>query len=448
MKQASKFEFKEKVLKKTLIVVMSICTLSVLPVDAAVPLQQNVSELIRQALNNNPQIRAQQANSRSADADVETARWQFYPTPSLSTERAVSQNQDPTYANGSQVRYLRLQQPVYTWGRLTAGLSKAQARQIANVAAVEESKQQIALRVVQAYTEWVTATLRHEAFLDGYREHQKFESLITRRINTGVSPSADLLLVQSRLAQIQGDLLQAASQQEGAKIKLSQLLGKPINDKDLQVEALADIRSLLARPAQSWLDRAESVSPSLARLNAQATAARLELEERKSSLLPELYVRMEYQSGSPYTTKSQADQTRLFVGFTSNIGPGLSGLSALDSGKAKYEAALEDVDAGRRTLQEQISSDFSSLEQSFNRYAVLTTAQQFSQDLVAGGERQFLAGKKSWQELMNTSRELVQAKTQIAEMRASLSLLTWRISLFSDQLDAVLQPQYFKEIKP
>ncbi len=410
--------------------------------------QQSLAELIQQAINNNPQIRVQQANNRSADADVETARWQFYPTPSLSVERASSQGNDTIYANGAQVRYLRLQQPLYTWGRLTAGLSKAQTRKEASSAAIEESKQQIALRVVQTYIDWVTATLRREAFLEGLRDYQKFESLITRRINTGVSPSADLLSVQLRLVQTQGDILQSTDQQDSARIKLSQLLGQSIDNENLKLEVWVHGSTILAHPAQTWLNRAEQISPALTRLTAQANAARMELDERKSSMLPELYLRIEHQSGSPYTTNPPADQTRLFVGFTGNIGPGLSGLSALDSGKAKYEAALEEIDAGKRNLHEQLSSDLSSLTSSVSRYAALHTSYQFAQNLVTGGERQFLAGKKSWQDLMNTSRDLIQAKVQLVEMQALLTLLTWRIPLLSDNLHAVLQPQYFLDTKP
>ena len=409
-------------------------------------LRQEVADLIKQTIESNPQIRSQEASNRSADADIETAKWQFYPTPSLSVERASTQGRDATYANGAQVRYVRLQQPLYTWGRLTAGLSKAQARKIAALAAMDEAKQQMALKVVQAYTEWLTAWLRKQAFLDGYREHQKFEDLIVRRIETGVSPKADLLLVQSRQEQMRGDLLLATSQQDNARVKLSQLLGRAIEDSELQTEFAIDPQLMLARPTKNWLHRAESASPSLVRLNAQVEVAQKEVEEKKSSMMPELYVRAEYQSGSPYITTAPADQTRIFVGFTSNIGAGLSGLSALNSGKAKYEAALEDVDAGRRNLQEQILSELNSLASSSGRYSVLHTAEKFARELVGGGERQFLAGRKSWQELMNTSRELVQAKVQLADVRASLFLSAWRLALQSEELNTVLQPRYFLEI--
>lgn len=410
--------------------------------------QLGIGELIQEALKNNPQIRSQEANNRSADADVDVAKWQFFPTPSVSVEQASTQSQDPTYANGAQVRYVRFQQPLYTWGRLTAGLSKAQARKLIAVASLDESRQQIAFRVIQSYVEWYSAWLKQQAFIEGSRDHQRFKDLIVRRIEAGVSPSSDLLLVQSRIEQMQSDLLSASSQQGIAKIKLSQLLGRPVNSITLQTMPQIEVKGMLIRSAVDWGGQAEKVNPSLMRLTAQAEVARLELAERRSSMMPEIYVRAEYQSGSPYTTRSQADQTRIFIGFSSNIGAGLSGLATLNSSKEKYESTLEDLDSGKRNLQEQVMSELNSLQSTSDRYNFLGAAHQLAQELVAGGERQFLAGRKSWQELMNTSRELIQAKTQLADTQASLLQSAWRLSLLSDDLNEVLKPKYFLKTTP
>lgn len=67
----------------------------------------------------------QLAQHESALADVQTARQQFLPTPFVSVEQVKSSANDWTYGAQSNAHSLRLQQPLWTAGRLTAGLDKA-----------------------------------------------------------------------------------------------------------------------------------------------------------------------------------------------------------------------------------------------------------------------------------------------------------------------------------
>ena len=47
---------------------------------------QSLDRLIAETLVSHPQMQAQSALVASATAGVESARWQFYPTPSVSVE--------------------------------------------------------------------------------------------------------------------------------------------------------------------------------------------------------------------------------------------------------------------------------------------------------------------------------------------------------------------------
>ena len=49
---------------------------------------QTLESLIRNALDTHPSTQSQRALVASAEAGLDSARWQFYPTPSVSLENA------------------------------------------------------------------------------------------------------------------------------------------------------------------------------------------------------------------------------------------------------------------------------------------------------------------------------------------------------------------------
>jgi adhesin transport system outer membrane protein len=58
----------------------------------ALPSLGALPPLMAEALARHPQVRMQQALASAAGIDVDSARWQYFPTPSLSVERANTAN--------------------------------------------------------------------------------------------------------------------------------------------------------------------------------------------------------------------------------------------------------------------------------------------------------------------------------------------------------------------
>ena len=91
----------------------------------ALPGQGALPPLMAEALARHPQVRMQQALASAAGIDIDSARWQYFPTPSLSVERANSSN-DPALVNRDDpVTIVRLSQPVWTGGKLGANVTRA-----------------------------------------------------------------------------------------------------------------------------------------------------------------------------------------------------------------------------------------------------------------------------------------------------------------------------------
>ena len=405
-----------------------------------------VPELMRSALSYHPSLRSQQGRKDAAGAGVDAARWQFWPTPSVSVESAKGAQDDPSYRGDSSVSYLRVQQPLWTGGRLTGSLSRAEARAAVAEAELLETRQQLALRVVQAWSEALVAEHKLAAYESSRAMHQRLLGLVQRRFSEGASAQADVALASSRLDTLQAGLEAVAAQRDTARERLRLLtgsdLGSGLTEKARELPLPARERALSA-----LLDAARAQSPLLAKTRAQAEAAEAEIEVARAALSPELYLRLERQYGS-FLQAGMTPQDRAFVGLSTSFGGGLSSLSGIDSAIAQHRAALEDLQTQQLALDEQVQADHTLALAAQSRRLGLESALQAAADVRDSYERQFLAGRKQWLDLMNAVREQAQSDVQLADALGALQLANWRLALLSRGVDALIaeagQDQDFK----
>jgi adhesin transport system outer membrane protein len=410
-----------------------LCLAALLPLSA----QANVLEqLIASSLASHPAAQGQRALVQSAEAGVDSARWQFYPTPSVSIETANAGAADSLYQGDSRVSTMRLQQALWTGGRLSSGMDKAEAGLVVSQASLDEVRLQLGLRVVQAYGDWLSSHLKVLALEKSLATHVRLREQVRRRLAEGASAESDLTLAVTRLEAISADITAARTQGEIALARLGQLQGRPVDGAALAV-ALAAPRAF-SGSAQALLDMALGINPTLVKAGAQARMQEAVIGERRADLLPEVYARVERQYGN-YNFANGASQNRLFIGLASRFGAGLSTLSNVEAARAQHAAALSEIEVQTRTVSEQLLADHATAVSTGSRMASLKASLKAAEDVSASYDRQFLAGRKSWLDVMNAARELAQTETQLADLQSTLVVVSWRLGAYTRGIDAVTQ---------
>ena len=395
---------------------------------------QVLEQLIATALATHPSTQSQRALVASAEAGLDSARWQFYPTPSVSLENASASATDPLYQGDKQVATFRLQQPLYTGGRLSAGADKAQANLDQSQATQDDTRQQLALRVVQTYGDWLSAHLKTLANEKSLATHVRLREQVKRRLSEGASAQSDLVLAVARLEGISADVTAARAQGEIALAWLGQLLGSPVDGLALTT-VLASPRALNGS-AQALLERAIGINPTVTKAQAQARVQEAVIGERRADLLPEVYARIDRQYGD-YNVANGAPQNRLFIGLTSRFGAGLSSLSNVEAARRQHAAAMSEIEVQSRTVSEQVLADYALGLSAASRMASIQASLRAAEDVSASYDRQFLAGRKSWLDVMNAARELAQTETQLADLQSTQLVVTWRLAAYTRGIDAV-----------
>jgi adhesin transport system outer membrane protein len=402
---------------------------------------QVLERLMALALASHPSAQSQRAQLQSAQSNLDSARWQFYPTPSVAVEQAHTASTDPSYRGDSRVASLRLQQPLYTGGRLNAGMDKAKAGLEIGQSALEEVEQQLGLRVVQAYGEWMSAHLKTQAQEKSVSTHIRLSEQVKRRISVGISADSDLVLAMARLESVHAESQASRTQGEMALARLNQLLGSPVDIANLTA-LLAPARELPA-DSQALLAQALEKSPAIQKAKAQARVQEAVILERRAELSPEVYLRLERQYGN-FSLPNTSPENRLFFGLSSRFGAGLSSLTNVEAARTQHQAALADIEVQSRNVAEQVLSDQALALSSARRLQAVQAALNANADVSASYDRQFLAGRKTWIDVMNAARELTQTEMQLADLQASLVAVSWRLAIYTRGIASLIDAQSLK----
>ncbi len=391
--------------------------------------EMNLDQLIATALTSHPATQVQRLLGESARANVDSANWQFYPTLSFAVENARNGDFDSSSLGDDTVSILRLQQPLWAGGRLTAGLARAEAGVLSRKASLEQTRQQLALRVVQAYGEWLSARLQTLAYEKSRMTHVRLHDQVKRRIEQGASAKSDLTLAISRLQSVVAQYTVVRAQMDVALARLGQLLGMEPSMFKVAVSAPRP----LSADMQQLVDMALAIHPAVQKAQADSKVQKAVIAERRADLSPQFFLRVERQYGNQFIRNANPEN-RIVLGVDSRFGAGLSSLSNVKDATAQYQAALAEVEVQRRGVTELVVADY-ELAASFKQRleaqrASLNAAKQVSESY----DRQFLAGRKSWLDVMNAARELAQTEVQLASIEAAQLVVSWRLAIYSQGL--------------
>lgn len=403
-----------------------------------------LDDLIRQALTSYPSVLAKQSTRDAAATDLNAAKLKFLPSPSFNTQRNQVAYDGKSGSNLPSTT-ASISQPLFLDGGIIAGYNKADARLSAADFSLLETREDISKRIIGAYTDWLKAYLKIQAYEENVKLHERFAGMITRRYEQGVASGSDRDLGISRLMQARADLDTQKSVEETALTSLSELVGEPLKRVDL-INNTAKPLKIPAR--QLGILQAQAQSVTVQRYKYEADAAEQEAKEIRAQALPQVSFQLQRQVGSAvlpgYPSYNMA-------GFVLNYVPG-GGFSSAVAASAAFErarSAMIQVETAKRELTDRLNADYNEYEFSLLRKESLQRSVELSGDISASYDRQYLVGRKSWLDLMNSVREQAQTRVQYADAEGSLLGSSRRLMIYIEgtkPYDSPADPTPAKEV--
>jgi outer membrane protein, adhesin transport system len=378
-------------------------------------------QIINEASLSYPSVLSKASARDAAAADVKTAEWQRYPTPSIENDSDRSGNRNFVF---------RLQQTLWAGGSITNGIDSARSLKDASDKAIREAQYDVVSRVIDAYVDAVRQQERKIVSQKNLKEHDLLNDAIKRRVASEVSPEVDHQLSQSRLSQAVNDLSTINQALARSLNSLSQLSGKNVTRAKP-----VDLQSITLPPdREAAIGQAIAGSPSLSRLALEEAAAESQIEVKKSVYWPTLAIRYEKSFNNNALYYGTASDNRITAVIEAQPGAGLSAFSGVASAVARKSAAVEERRAALRDLQRLIGDAWNDMEAARTQLEYATSAKTSAEDVAESYKRQYIIGRKAWLDVLNAVREATQSELYLVDAKAQLAVSTLRIALLTDKL--------------
>lgn len=354
-----------------------------------------------------PTVEAAEAEADALTAEYRGARWGRF--PSLTVEALAATKGSSIAGSDGLALNAALEQPVWAGGRITGEIERARANQRAGEDRVEVAKQGIVSRVIQAYYDLATAESRLAVLEKSLQEHQELLVSIGRRVDQEVSPRADLVLGRSRLAQVELDIVNAQQMRANARQQLRELTGgTPVES----VVPPMEVTHLLP-PEDLALTEAIGCDPNLAVLADMINVAEADGDIARSGLMPQVLLQL---------SLNEITGTRGAVVLRMQLGNGGAQFAAIDSAEARTKRALANYSETERQVREELQRNYILVRAANAQMQAGDLAADAADQIVQSYRRQFIAGRRSWLDVMNAVSEAAQARLSAGDARIMAGL--------------------------
>ena len=352
------------------------------------------------ALGTYPALAAARTQIRATQQEVRGAR--ALRLPSAAVQTVTRGTRIGVVTPGVQVV-----QPLVTFGRVGAGIDRANALRGVAEASLSETALDVLLRLSAAYFEIARTGRLQLLYAESLTEHRRLVASMERRVAQEVSPRTDLELARARAAQVEQQLALVAAQQEAARERFAQLVGEPGFDPG---PAPAFSPAQLQGASGDLVRQALACDPTTRRLQAQVAVADADRRLSKAAILPQLGLQYSYD---------RFEGSQLGLAVRAQTSGGLAPLAAAEAASARAQTARFQVTQAEREVSERVALDLVENRSAGTRMASTQTSATSARNVTESFLRQFAAGRRTWLDVMNAAREAIDARAALVEVENS-----------------------------
>lgn len=374
---------------------------------------------LRATMTYNPAIKGKQAELNAQQHGIASAKAGRYPSLNAQADNVSDSNGQAT---------LRLDQPLWAFGKIDAGIDYATASFNAEKWGLLQVQRQLIEDTAAAYAKIDGIKQRALVAQTNIDEHQRLYQRIERRQKGQLASQADVRLAYSRLLQAKATLQQIQGELLVAHNELQALTQISVSTEGAVSPELAVL------PCCSSIEQlAISNSADIRFKRLRMDVVRLDVKQEKLASTPTIYMRAEHDIGN---INSNIDRTRAGLVIEGHFdGMGFVAKGRVNSAKSRLKAAQYDLDNVVNDVRRRVSTLM------LNRAVQeeLSASQKLSVEAIAATResflRQYKTGRKSWVEVLNTQREFTESRLQLAQIKNEGLILSLRLASLTGALD-------------
>ncbi|MGM0594809.1 MAG: TolC family outer membrane protein [Pseudomonadota bacterium] len=400
---------------------------------------EDLLDIYRLALDNDPQLRAAEAANRAAQQGRDQTRASLLPQVNLSANitrnnQEVTESNAPQFSPTGEVDYtsqgytLSLTQSLYHHDyyvqlrQTDASIARADAE-------YEATRQGTILRVAQAYFNLLAAEDNLATAEASKRAIEQQLRQTEQRFEVGLSAITDVHEAQAGYDAAVAAELAAQSQLDVAREELRAIIGlAPVSLDPLKDE----VPLLNPKPNDigQWVDRAREQNLSLLAAEAATRVAAEEMNRRKAGHYPtlDLFANLNHNDTTDYDLRgSKTDSTQ--IGVQLNVPIYSGGLTTAQTREARelYAQATETLEQQRRTTTRDTRSAYLAVTTGISQVKARRQALSSAQTALEATQAGFEVGTRTAVDVLNAQQARFQAQSEYYRARYDYILATLQL---------------------
>jgi len=360
---------------------------SVMPQD--LPLERLLEQV-----GSNPELSVEQERTKSREARLQIVGLQKLPSLQLSGDGDLVSSSDEQRRITATV-----EKTIIDWGALSSNLESASESLEAQRHSIAATKTKLRRRVVDSYLAALVSEQQLAATQKAIATTSDIRSVMQRRVNQRVDAANNLLLIDSRINQLQSRLFQLNGAKRDAQLNLLQTVGYRANVQ----EALSCIGSL----DEAFLaELAVEQSADLAATKARSRSIKAEFGAVDAKRLPAIVAGFSLVRD----IDGVDDEARAFLRIRYNYDLGDILESELAELNADYSASVFEERRLAQAVVRETAGLVNQYQVNASQLPLLASLAALRQQQLDSFSRRFSSGKSSLLDLLDAESELLDAR--------------------------------------
>ena len=275
--------------KLTALVLGGLMTTTMASAAMAESVDMTLEDSVRTALDNNYNIKQQEAEYDSAVWARHQARRSFGPTvnwQSTATKMGGKYYEDMLHLSRNYGNTLSLTMPIYTGGQLEGAIKAADLAMNANELGLELCKQQVKAATMSAYYQALQAKNQIKVAQDSVNTLTEHLKNVNAQYTVGTVAKSDVLGTQVQMANAEQNLINANNSYDVAIASLNNVMGLP-TDTELNLTDSLDY-NVYEIPLEECTAYARSNRPDVLMADYQVAIAEAGVQQAKAGYMPKV----------------------------------------------------------------------------------------------------------------------------------------------------------------
>jgi adhesin transport system outer membrane protein len=383
------------------------------------PLPRDFLTALQAVITHHPALKGQQAELNAYQSNIDSAKARRYPTLSAQANNLNNKADQGT---------LRLNQPLWAFGKIDTAIDEATANYTAEQWNLKQKQRQLISDTAKIYARIQGTKLRIIVVKQNITEHENLYGRISRRQQGQLASDADTRLAYSRLLQARSKLQRILGEQLVAKAELQALT----QIKVVTEGAIDD--SFFNLPEQAVVNKlAIKNSANVRYKRERVNVVRLNLKQEKVASLPTISFRVEHDI---FDNDNDINETRAGLVFESNMeGLGFVSAGRVKGAAARVNAADEELNSALNDIRRQVNVLMINRSVQHDLVASQTDTVAAVEATMASFLRQYNSGRKSWIEVLNNQRELTELRLELVQTASDWQVLSLQLLTLIGYLD-------------